>query len=156
MTTEEYKREASRLRVRLNNEAGRYLNDADEAEDIVQDAMMKLWTMCNELKMPIDALARTLVRNLCIDRIRRRKHTADISLPDIVCEDVVQERHEQIERMMKIVDKLPSAQQTVLRLRHLQGMEISDIAAMTGCSEAAIRKSLSRARQAVRDKYAEK
>ena len=41
-------------------------------------------------------------------------------------------------------------QQTILRLRHIEGMEMSDIAEMTGSNEVALRKVLSRARQAVR------
>ena len=39
---------------------------------------------------------------------------------------------------------------TILRLRHLEGMEMNEIAVLTGSSEVAIRKALSRARQAVR------
>jgi RNA polymerase sigma-70 factor (ECF subfamily) len=44
-------------------------------------------------------------------------------------------------------------QQTILRLRHMEGMELRDIAALTGSSEVATRKALSRARQAVRLQY---
>ena len=42
---------------------------------------------------------------------------------------------------------------TILRLRHLEGMEMNEIAVLIGSSEVAIRKALSRARQAVRQKY---
>ena len=60
---------------------------------------------------------------------------------------------ERIERMMAVVSTLPDLQQTILRLRHLEGMEMNEIADLTGSSEVAIRKALSRARQAVRQKY---
>ena len=59
MTQEEYKEEAQRLRPHLMEVARRYL-DNDDAEDTVQDALMRLWQMVDSLRMPIDALARVL------------------------------------------------------------------------------------------------
>ena len=55
--------------------------------------------------------------------------------------------------MMNIVEQLPPMQQTILRLRHIEGMTMADIAAITGTNEVALRKALSRARQAVRLQY---
>ena len=55
--------------------------------------------------------------------------------------------------MMGIVDSLPSLQRTSLRLRHMEGVEMKDIAEIIGSSEVALRKALSRARQAVRQQY---
>lgn len=49
--------------------------------------------------------------------------------------------------------RLPDKQQTVLQLRHMEGMGMADIAELTGSSEVAVRKALSRARQAVRNIY---
>ena len=54
---------------------------------------------------------------------------------------------------MEIVEKLPDKQQTILRLRHMEGMEMSEIAALLCTTETAVRKSLSRARQSVRDMF---
>jgi len=58
-------------------------------------------------------------------------------------------RNEQIDRMMALVDALPTMQQTVLRLRHMQDMTMADIASLIGTSEAAVRQSLSRARRSI-------
>ena len=149
MTQEEFKEEAQRLRPRLMLTARRYLGD-DDAEDTVQDALLRLWQMVGELRQPLDALALRLTRNLCIDQVRRRKPTAmltDSGGTDETGDD------ERIERMMAVVSTLPDLQQTILRLRHLEGMEMNEIADLTGSSEVAIRKALSRARQAVRQKY---
>lgn len=57
--------------------------------------------------------------------------------------------------VMKVIDRLPAAQQVALRLRHIDGMSTADIAKLTGTSEAAVRKTLSRARMAVRKHYIE-
>ena len=150
MTQEEFKEEAQRLRPRLMLTACRYLGD-DDAEDTVQDALLRLWQMVGELRQPLDALALRLTRNLCIDQVRRRKPT--VMLTDSGGTDLADGDDERIERMMAVVSTLPDLQQTILRLRHLEGMEMNEIADLTGSSEVAIRKALSRARQAVRQKY---
>ena len=149
MTQEEFKEEAQRLRPRLMLTARRYLGD-DDAEDTVQDALLRLWQMVGELRQPLDALALRLTRNLCIDQVRRRKPT--VMLTDSGGTDETGD-DERIERMMAVVSTLPDLQQTILRLRHLEGMEMNEIADLTGSSEVAVRKALSRARQAVRQKY---
>ena len=150
MTQEEFKEEAQRLRPRLMLTARRYLGD-DDAEDTVQDALLRLWQMVGELRQPFDALALRLTRNLCIDQVRRRKPT--VVLTDSGGTDQADGDDERIERMMAVVSTLPDLQQTILRLRHLEGMEMNEIADLTGSSEVAVRKALSRARQAVRQKY---
>lgn len=150
MTQEEFKEETQRLRPRLMLMARRYLGD-DDAEDTVQDALLRLWQMVGELRQPLDALALRLTRNLCIDQVRRRKPT--VMLTDSGGTDLADGDDERIERMMAVISTLPDLQQTILRLRHLEGMEMNEIADLTGSSEVAIRKALSRARQAVRQKY---
>ena len=150
MTQEEFKEEAQRLRPRLMLTARRYLGD-DDAEDTVQDALLRLWQMVGELRQPLDALALRLTRNLCIDQVRRRKPT--VMLTDSGGTDQADGDDERIERMMAVISTLPDLQQTILRLRHLEGMEMNEIADLTGSSEVAVRKALSRARQAVRQKY---
>ena len=150
MTQEEFKEEAQRLRPRLMLTARRYLGD-DDAEDTVQDALLRLWQMVGELRQPLDALALRLTRNLCIDQVRRRKPT--VMLTDSGETDQAEDDDERIKRMMAVVSTLPDLQQTILRLRHLEGMEMNEIADLTDSSEVAVRKALSRARQAVRQKY---
>ena len=150
MTQEEFKEEAQRLRPRLMLTARRYLGD-DDAEDTVQDALLRLWQMVGELRQPFDALALRLTRNLCIDKVRRKKTTVTLTANGET--DEADDDDERIERMMAVVSTLPDLQQTILRLRHLEGMKMNEIADLTGSSEVAIRKALSRARQAVRQKY---
>ena len=76
MTTEEFQAEAQRIRPRLLAIARRYIDTSDEAEDIVQDGLLRLWQMLDELRLPIDSFAATVVRNLAIDHRRRHGHTS--------------------------------------------------------------------------------
>lgn len=152
MTKDEFEISFHRLRPMLIAEATKYMGDIGDAEDMVQDALLKLWQMCDQLKNPVDGLARVLVRNICLDSIRRRKPREGIeSLPPAVGSNE-KEEHERIERMMPIVENLPDVPQTILRLRHMEGMEMKDIARLLHMEEAAVRKALSRARQAVRER----
>ena len=151
MTTETFRQEAQRMRTTLVRLAFGILRDSDEAEDVVQDVLLRLWQMRDQLRMPIEPLARVLTRNRCIDIVRRKKPAAELSMAVFQEED--EALRERIERMMKVIEGLPDLQQTILRLRHMEGMEFKEIAELTGSTEAAVRKALSRARQAVRDKF---
>ena len=75
-----------------------------------------------------------------------------VEVPENVadCEPTRDERYMQV---MQIIDTLPTLQQTVMRLRHIEGMEMREIAALTGSSEVAVRKTLSRARQTIRERF---
>ena len=152
MNIDTYKQEAARLRPRLLLIARRYTG-SEEGEDIVQDCLLKIWMMREDLSIPLDALAVTITRNLCIDHLRQQHLT---SLPEnqiTGISDIKDCDEEPIERMMSIVHTLPDMQQTVLRLRHIEGREMAEIAQLTGSTETAVRKALSRARLAVKKQY---
>ena len=152
MTVEEYQQAVAELQRELEKVAERYLPGSDESDDVVQETLLRLWQMHDQLHLPVLPFAKAIVKNLCLDKLRRSHHFDDIdSIHKIPSED--DPHDERIERMMHIIDTLPTMQQTVLRLRHLEGMEFKDIAMITGMSEAAIRKAVSRARQSVRDIY---
>ena len=155
MTQEEFKEEARKLRPKLLSVAQRYLGD-DDAEDTVQDVLIRLWQMVGDVRRPMDALASVLTRNFCIDKVRRRQPvglSAESGLYGYAVELSESEDTERLDRMMAIIERLPSMQQTILRMRHMEGMEMHEIAELIGSSEVAIRKALSRARQAVRTQY---
>ncbi|MBE6269684.1 MAG: sigma-70 family RNA polymerase sigma factor [Prevotella ruminicola] len=148
MTTEEFQQQAEALRLQLIGIAQKYLGATDEAEDIVQDAMIKLWLMRDQLMAPVSGFASVVTRNLCIDHLRKQHTTVDISkFPDT---EEWSDDGEQIEQMLQVIDTLPSAQRTILRMHHLQGMKTSEIALLLGSSEVSIRQKLSRARRVIR------
>ena len=151
MSQEEFQQAVRQLRPHITELAQHYLADHEKAEDAAQDALLRLWQMHERLHPPIDGLAKTLTRNICIDLLRRQHPT--ISTNNIDTEETETSNHQQVERMMAVVDSLPELQQTILRLRHMQGMEMKELAALLQMNEAAVRKALSRARMAVRDKY---
>lgn len=140
--------EAKAMRPMLLNVARNILGSDDEAEDVVQDALLRMWQLRDEPIRNLKGFARIVVRNLSLSKVRRKSQTVDISHADIA-DEAETERNEQIDRMMELVDALPTMQQTVLRLRHMQEMTMADIATLIGTSEAAVRQSLSRARRSI-------
>lgn len=153
MTQHQYEHEARRLRPRLLRLAQHYLGHCDEAEDVVQDALLKLWLLHNELLPNAWPLAAVVVRNLCIGVLRRRHPQVDVETVDMLDEGGGEVDAVQVERVMEIVHTLPDLQQTVLHLRHVESRSMEEIALLTGSTEAAVRQSLSRARRRVRIEF---
>lgn len=141
------------MRPMLLQAAAGLLGSAVDAEDAVQDALLKLCLMADTLRRPVAPLARVLVRNLCVDRLRRRRPTVPLELTAMQAPPQEGMDGDAFAHVMKVIDTLPAAQQVVLRLRHIDGMPMDEIARLTGASEAAVRKQLSRARMAVRKHY---
>ena len=75
MKSSEFKLLVMPYSSRLYRMAFRLMNSREEAEDIVQEVYVKLWSMRNELSNynSIEALCIRITRNLCLDQLRRRK-----------------------------------------------------------------------------------
>ncbi len=146
--------EVKAMRPTLLSVARGILGSNEEAEDVVQDAMLRLWQLRDEPIMNVRGFARVVVRNLSLSKVRRKRATVDIARADIANDEESELiRNEQIDRMMELVDALPTMQQTVLRMRHMQEMTMADIASLIGTSEAAVRQSLSRARRSIVEQF---
>ncbi len=154
MTTDTFMDEVKAMRPMLLSVARGILDSDEEAEDVVQDAMLRLWQLRDEPVRNVRGFARIVVRNLSLSKVRRKPQTVDIGQANLTAdEDTETERNEQIDRMMALVDALPTMQQTVLRLRHMQDMTMADIASIIGTSEVAVRQSLSRARRSIIEQF---
>ena len=152
MTTETFKDEVQAMRPMLLGVARGVLGSDEEAEDVVQDALLRLWQLRDEPIRNVRGFARIVVRNLCLSKVRRKQVMVDIGKDDIA-DETETTNNEQIDRMMALVDALPTMQQTVLRLRHMQDMSMADIASLIGTSESAVRQSLSRARRSILEQF---
>lgn len=70
MDETQFQKMAEALRGNMLATACRYLHDTSEAEDVVQDVLVRLWKMCDRLQPDVKNLAQVLTRNLAIDRLR--------------------------------------------------------------------------------------
>ncbi len=149
------------LREKLSIYATRYLADREDIEDAVQETFIRLWNVRDKLSFYLskEALAKTVLKNICLDKLREHKHT--LSPLDTIRElqdneeDPYQslETRNKVELVKLIISKLPSLQQMVIRMKDLEGYETDEIAEIMDCKETAVMVTLSRARKRVREEY---
>lgn len=152
MNIDELFEKANEVRPRLLIIAQKIVGDDEEAEDVVQDALLRLWQLKSEDIRNAESMAKVITRNLSIDHVRRRHVMVDIDEGKLEIDEHAHDE-EQIERIMNLINQLPTMQQTVIRLRHIDGLQMADIAKLTGTTEQAVRQSISRARRAILKNY---
>lgn len=148
------------LRAKLLNYARKLTDEPEDAEDAVQEVLLKLWNKRLELEQyrSIEAFAMTLTHNICIDMWRcKRNDTLSLDIVQAASPTGTPERlleiKDEIHLMHEIIDSLPNLQRTIMRMKDIEGYETDEIAEITGCGPEAIRSNLSRARKKVRDVY---
>ena len=148
------------LRNKLLNYARKLTESPDDAEDAVQEVLLKLWNKRLELEQyrNIEAFAMTMTHNLCMDMWRTR-HTASVPLEYVQdatpggTPERLLEIKDEIRLMHEIINSLPTLQRTIMRMKDIEEYETEEIADITGCNPEAIRSNLSRARKKVREIY---
>ncbi|MHB1001048.1 MAG: RNA polymerase sigma factor [Armatimonadota bacterium] len=116
--------------------ASRRLHNTEEAEDVVQEVLLKAYTNRTKLRkvQKVGPYLYRMVINACIERIRQRRKT--VSLEDIGSDDVPAacSPNNQTVYVEDLLRKLPVKQAEVLRLRILDEFSLSEIAEIVGCS----------------------
>ncbi len=130
------------------------LEDEADAKDAVQELYLKLWTLRDHLELIREpaAYGSLLMKNLCIDRIRKRKprealreDQADDPPPDRQLE-----LREELKDVLGKMDALPPNQRKLLGMRVLQGLSYDEISQQTGLSPLNIRVQISLARKKIK------
>jgi RNA polymerase sigma-70 factor (ECF subfamily) len=160
MEQEQFKHEVFPLRSRLLIYAHRFLKNPEDAEDVVQEVMLKLWYIRKDLASyeSIPALSVLITKNLCLNRLkalsRKQDDNISISIESETPSPYTQlEQKDSVEQVMKIINRLPNLQQTILQMKHIYGLEIDEIAEITGSKPEAVRMNLSRARKKVKELF---
>ena len=147
-----------RLAPRIWRHARRVLGDEAEAEDVTQEAMLRLWKQAPDWR---DGEARVstwlfqVTANLCTDRLRKRR---EIGL-DAVAEkpsdqpDAVTtlEDSDRIGALNRALADLPERQRTAVTLRHIDGLSNPEVGQVMGISVEAVESLTSRARRLLKE-----
>ena len=153
------KNELYRLALRIT------LNPA-EAEDIVQETMIKVWNrrdQWDEIES-IEAFCLTICRNLALDKMHKMENQNQSldegvhDAPDRSFSSNPEEQAMQQDRLAlirRLIDALPEKQRTVMQLRDFEGKSYKEIAGIMAISEEQVKINIFRARQAIRQKYIE-
>ena len=127
------------------------LEDRADALDAVQDLYVKLWKMRDSLDLVRNpgAYGALLMRNLCIDRIRKLNPSDELpdDLPGKEPPDEELIRKESLGQLFQSMETLPESQRKLLGLHVLQGKSYEELAAEPGLSPLNVRVQVSLARK---------
>ena len=136
--------------------AYRLVGDRAEAEDIAQDAMLRLWKIAPDWR-PGEAQISTwlyrVVTNLCTDRLRKRRGVGLDEAPEI--EDGAKSAEDQLQDQARAqaletaLQQLPDRQRQAVVLRHIEGMRNPEIATVMDLSVEAVESLTARGKRAL-------
>ena len=144
------------------------LKKKEDAEDVTQEAYLRLWRVASELKLE-GSLKLYILRtahNLALDIIRKNSRRAEVDTvildsdgefeldiaddsPDS-CPDASYLRKVEKETVQQSIEELPEAARKIIVLRDIEGLSYTEIAAMLGIAEGTLKSKLFRARERLR------
>jgi RNA polymerase sigma-70 factor (ECF subfamily) len=159
MKVERFKSDIIPLRQTLLLTALKYLQQEEDAEDVVQETLLRLWNIREQLDSVVNpgAFAMQITKNSCIDRLRTAKEKteaddfylgADRNTPYFYLE-----QNDSVSIVKGIIEQLPGLQKMIIRMRDVEGYELQEIAEITGTQVGAVTVNLSRARKKVREEF---
>ncbi len=151
------------LKNELYRLALRITMNAAEAEDVVQETMMKVWNRREQWEQieSIEAFCLTICRNLSLDKLRRmdnQTQSLDASY-DPKDQHVASNPEEQavqrdrIQLVRQLINQLPEKQRSCMQLRDMEGKSYKDIAAILDISEEQVKINIFRARQTIKERF---
>ena len=141
---------------RLRAFAARQLGNTAEAEEVVQEAFLRLHTAESDgpLDNPNAFLFRT-TENLAIDRLRRRRFEGTppkvsedgeiAELVDRITPEETVSKKQDLAELLKVINTLPKRRRDVFLLSRVEGLRHSEIAALLGISTSTVEKHMAAA-----------
>ena len=150
------------LKNKLFRVALRITLSREEAEDVVQDTMIKVWNSRDKWQQldSIEAYSLTIARNLSLDRIKKMDNN-NSSLEEEPIERLDQTstpsermiQKDKLDIVRRIIDELPEKQRSCLQLRDIEGKAYKEIADILGITEEQVKVNIFRARQTVKQRF---
>ena len=135
------------------------LRDNAEAEDVVQEAFIRLWEHRESMS---DARVKPwllwVTRNLCLDRLRRRRPEQSADETDLTgtdCPAQSMQREQTLMRLQQAVQALEEPFRSLVLLRDVQQHSYEEVAAMTELTMPQVKTYLHRARRKLREQLGE-
>ncbi len=151
------------LKNELYRMALRITMNAEEAEDVVQETMMKVWSRRDQWNQieSIEAFCLTICRNLSLDKVRRMDNQTqsldaaydpkDHGVASNPEEQAIQS--DRIRLVRQMISQLPEKQRSCMQLRDMEGKSYKDIATILDITEEQVKVNIFRARQTIREKF---
>ncbi len=155
MTIDAFKHMATRLRGLALQAAATAGADADAAEDIAQETMLRLWQMRDDPRLyNPEGYASTIARHLTLNRLRHkpplplneRQATSLSTQTSPSPLDIIVQREDE-QWLQERIRNLPPTQHAVLHMRQVECRPNAQIAALLGMKESSVSTLLARARR---------
>ena len=151
-----------RLTPRVFAQAFRMLGDRAEAEDVTQEALLRLWKIAPDWRhgeAKVTTWLWRVVANLCTDRLRRRRGVGLDEAPEPEDETAsAEDRLQQAGRVAALelaLTSLPERQRMAVVLRHIEGLANPEIAERMGIGVEAVESLTARGQRALAQALAE-
>ncbi len=160
MDAESFKKKFLPYHRKLYFVAYKLLENTADAEDLVQEAYLKLWDKREGLAVISnpEAFSVTLVKNMCFDLLRSGKYVLNRQMVELNTVNDAQsadnlEFRDEVQEIKRIIAQLPEQQQRIVTLRDVKGCSYEEIEHVTGLNAVNIRVLLSRARKKIREEF---
>ncbi|MGH1435373.1 MAG: RNA polymerase sigma factor [Lewinella sp.] len=156
----EFREQIWPIKDRLYRLALRLVNDRAEAEDVVQEVMVKLWQQGKDLLLikNMEAWCLRMTRNQALDKLkggyRKRRTEITDNLPQFTVKDGPDQQLEwkdTYQQIRAIIQNLPENHRSVVQLRDIEGMSYQEIADALEMTMPQVKTNLFRARKALRE-----
>lgn len=155
MTAKEFEVQFRRLYLPLGMYALRIVGDADDAEDVVEEAFIRIWQKIDK-GMEVDnfhSFIYTAVRNECISFLRKKEDMADIDEVQEIDDSVV-DTSERDARIWKAIDGLPEKCREIFLMSKRDGLSNEEIAEELGISIKTVKNQMTKAFSRLREDLA--
>ncbi|MDX1388288.1 MAG: RNA polymerase sigma factor, partial [Acidobacteriota bacterium] len=159
MERADYDRVVREHKDRVHSYAAWMLKDAEDARDVAQDALIRLWTHRESVRLDsVKSWLLKTVHNLSIDRIRRRKTRAETDVDDLTTMvDDTRPGPEQTARggevgriIGKALTTLSDRDRSMVLMREVHGLTYNEIAENVELPLGTVKAALHRARERLR------
>ena len=148
----------ARLTPRLYNHAARVLRDRSEAEDAVQETLLRLWKVAPDWRQgeaQVSTWCYRVLVNLCTDRLRARRPSVDIEAiaePPANLRTAVERMTDtaRSDALTRALATLPDRQQQAVALRHIEELGNPEIAEIMDISVEAVESLIARGKRALK------
>ncbi len=149
MTRTEFERSVRQLRPEMLKVARSFFASPDDAEDAVQDALVRLWQYAERIdtRQNVAGLAVRVTKNCCVNLWRSRQKTDNQPSDGIdVSPHELLEADELRNALFKAVDQLTPRERELFTLRQWEGLSNDEIAQRTGIAKNSVKVMVSGAR----------
>lgn len=159
MNRSEFEQHIPRLRPLMTRVGRDFFGNKDDAEDVAQDTLERLWNYCEQLdaQRNLEALAVMVAKNICVEKYKRRQSTTTIlrQTQDRIVNEAADETYradagiiseEARQQIKSAINTLSPREQQLVRKRYLEDHSAEEISQETGIPKPSVKSMLSAAR----------